>query len=223
MDSRVVLMKTSSFLAAATLAVVIPGIVGCDKAKQAMTKLIKPTTSASPGSEESASPETPAVKASYSRDQVSDISPTSYPSFVARTNALVLVDFHADWCGPCRTLGPVLAQAAEENPGVVYIGKMDVDQAGDFPGKLGVQGIPDVRIFKNGKEVDRFVGFPGKEAVLEKIAKHAKGIQPASTPVTPSVAAGRAQPGAEAKPFSKGWLPPGMSRAGEAKVPPKAE
>jgi thioredoxin 1 len=183
------------------------GLVGCEKLKTAAAKITKPEDKAA---------EKQIVKGTYSRSQISEITPSSYASFIAKSNALVVVDFHAEWCGPCKMLGPVLARATEENPGVVYLGKMDVDQAGDFPAKQGVQGIPDVRIFKDGKEVDRFVGFPGESTVLEMIAKHAKGIQP------PPAAPASSEP--TIKPFTKDWLPPGMSRKGEeqpAKTPAK--
>jgi thioredoxin 1 len=227
MDNHPVRMKSSFWFNLMTLVLFVPGVVSCDKVTTVMAKLVKPTTPTAPGapaSEDAAAtslPETPVAKSAYRRDQVSEITPAAYPSFIAKSNALVLVDFHAEWCAPCRMLGPVLAQAAEENPGVVYVGKMNVDQAGDFPGSLGVRGIPDVRIFKGGKEVDRFVGFPGKNEVLEKIARHAKGIEASPVAETPPVAPVQAQSAPAVKPFSKGWLPPGMSRASEATVPPK--
>jgi hypothetical protein len=78
-----------------------------------------------------------------------------------------------------------------------------------------------VRIFKDGKEVDRFVGFPGEGEVIKKIAQHARGIQPSSAVETPPAAPAQAQADPAVKPFSKGWLPPGMSRAGQPKATPK--
>lgn len=202
-------MKTGTYypLKAGLLLLSILGIASCERLKTAAAKISKPETKEVEGV---------AAKAPYRQNQISDITPSSYASFIAKENALVVVDFHAEWCGPCKILAPVLARAAEQHPGVVFIGKMDVDQAGDFPGKQGVQGIPDVRIFKNGKEVDRFVGFPGENAVLELIAKHAKGIQP------PPAAPRSSEP--TIQPFRKDWLPPGMSRKGDeqpAQVPTK--
>jgi thioredoxin 1 len=193
-------MKTGTFyqLKAGLLSLSVLGLASCERLKTAAAKISKPETKEAEGA---------AAKPSYSQSQISDITPSSYASFIAKENALMVVDFHAAWCGPCKILAPVLARAAEQHPGVVFIGKMDVDQAGDFPGKQGVQGIPDVRIFKNGKEVDRFVGFPGENAVLELISKHAKGIQ------APPAAPASSEPAI--KPFSKDWLPPGMSRKGE--------
>lgn len=228
MDNHLVRIKISTCFAASLLALFALGLVGCDKVTTVIAKFAKPTTTTAPASEEAtaALPDAPIVKAVYRRDQVSNITPATYPGFIAKKDALVIVDFYADWCGPCRKLSPVLAVAAEENPGVVYVGKMDVDQAGSFPSTQGVQGIPDVRIFKNGKEVDRFVGFPGESEVLRMIAQHAKGIQPAPTAEPPVDApAQQDQAAQEVKPFSKGWLPPGMSRAGDAKpvAKPKSE
>lgn len=189
-------------LTASLLSLSVLGLVSCEKLKTAASKITKPEAKEADG---------PTVKASYSRNQISDITPGSYAGFIAKSNALMVVDFHAEWCGPCKVLGPVLERATEAHPGVVFLGKMDVDQAGDFPTQQGVQGIPDVRIFKDGREVERFVGFPGESVVLEMIAKHAKGIQapPAASPAAPASAE------STIKPFNKDWLPPGMSRKGE--------
>jgi thioredoxin len=151
----------------------------------------------------------PAAQGTASSDQVSEIDQASYPSFIARKNALVIVDFTATWCGPCRKLAPVLEKATGAHPGVVYIGKVDVDRNRDLAQAQNVSGIPDVRIFKNGKEVDRFVGFPGERAVLEKVAALAKDIQPAAPEAAP-VAPPTPEP--QVAPASKDWMPQGMQR-----------
>ena len=182
-----------------SLGLAVLGMVSCDKLKSAAVQLKKVA--------ESSSAE-PAVKGTYSREQISDIGASEYAGFIARSNALVIVDFHAEWCGPCKALGPILSKATEAHPGVVYLGRVNVDQASDLAAAQKVSSIPDVRIFKNGQEVDRFVGFPGEAAVLEKIAKLSVGI----TPPPPASAAKQAVADPTVKPFSKGWLPPGMSR-----------
>ena len=196
-------MRKLSYLPRVTVLVgmAVLGLVSCDKLKSAAAQLKKAT--------ESSSTE-PKVKGTYSREQISDIGVAEYVGFIARPNALVIVDFHAEWCGPCKKLGPILSRATEAYPGVVYLGRVNVDQASDLAAAQKVSSIPDVRIFRNGQEVDRFVGFPGEEAVLEKIAKLCEGVTPAA------VVAKQAAADPTVKPYSKGWLPPGMSRPSSA-------
>ncbi len=179
------------------------GLVSCDKLKSVAVQLKKAAESPSTGT---------AVKGTYSPEQISDIGTSEYANFIARTDALVIVDFHAEWCGPCKALGPILSKAAEAHPGVVYLGRVNVDQASDLAAAQKVSSIPDVRIFKNGQEVDRFVGFPGEAAVLGKIDKLSEGI----TAPAPAAVAKQAVADPAVKPFSKGWLPPGMSRPSSA-------
>jgi thioredoxin len=186
------------------LVAVLTGSVGCDKLVTAVGNLKKA---------DAAKPEKPAENAVYSREQVSHITSTDHANFISRPNALVVVDFYADWCGPCRMLGPVLEKAAGNHPGVVFIGKVNVDQAPDLAAAQGVSGIPDVRIYKNGREVDRFVGFPGEKGVLDKIAELSAGITPAAAAAAP-VSKPPAQP--TVQPFQKDWMPPGMKRQNSA-------
>lgn len=181
----------------------VMGMVSCDKLKLAAIQLKK--AAESPVTD-------PAMKGTYSREQIADIGAAEYAGFIARPNALVIVDFHAEWCGPCKALGPILSKATEAHPGVVYLGRVNVDQASDLAAAQKVSSIPDVRIFKNGQEVDRFVGFPGEAAVLDKINKLSEGV----TPPAPAPVAKQAVADPAVKPFSKGWLPPGMSRSSSA-------
>ena len=182
------------------LIAVIGTLTGCDQVKNITQKL---------GDFKSAK-ETPATEnattAVYGSEQISQIQESNFDSFVARKNALVIVDFYADWCGPCKMLEPVLEEATKAHPGVVFLGKVNVDQSADLGAKNGVSGIPDVRIYKNGREVDRFVGFPGAEAVKQKIATLSQGITPSAPQAKVS------EPKGELKPFSKDWMPPGMER-----------
>lgn len=71
---------------------------------------------------------------------------------------VALVDFWATWCGPCRMVGPVIEQLAEEYDGKVNVGKVDVDAEGGLAQQFGVMSIPTVVLFENGKEVERRVG-----------------------------------------------------------------
>ena len=89
---------------------------------------------------------------------------------------VVVIDFYADWCGPCRKLGPILDQIASEHGGKILVGKVNVDQNRELASSEGVRGIPDVRIFRDGREVDRFVGLPGESEVRRRLEVHLKGL-----------------------------------------------
>ena len=77
---------------------------------------------------------------------------------------LVMVDFWANWCMPCRMLGPVIEQLAQDYEGKAVIGKVDVDEQGELAMRYGVMSIPTVIFFKDGKELDRKVGVMPAEA-----------------------------------------------------------
>ncbi|HWB55595.1 MAG TPA: thioredoxin [Gaiellaceae bacterium] len=84
----------------------------------------------------------------------------------------VVVDFWAEWCGPCKTLAPVLEQAVGEREGRVALVKVDTDAEPDLAARYGVRGIPNVKAFRNGQVVDEFVGAVSQQAVdafLEKL------------------------------------------------------
>ncbi len=81
---------------------------------------------------------------------------------VLQSNVPVLVDFWAQWCGPCQMVGPVIDELATEYQGKVKVGKVDVDTAGDLAGRYGVQNIPTVVLFDKGQAVERLVGARSK-------------------------------------------------------------
>ena len=84
----------------------------------------------------------------------------------------LVCDFSASWCGPCQMMAPIIDELAEELPtDKVKIGKMNVDENSQTPGKYGVMSIPTFLLFKNGQVVEQFIGGLTKEALKEKILK----------------------------------------------------
>ena len=81
----------------------------------------------------------------------------------------VLVDFWAEWCGPCRMLAPVIERIAQANDGKVIVGKLNVDENRDTPQKYGIQGIPTMILFKEGEVLTQLVGFQSQENIQRAI------------------------------------------------------
>ena len=86
--------------------------------------------------------------------------------------ALMLVDFWAEWCGPCRMLGPVIEGLADEYEGRAVIGKVNVDEEGELAIRYGVMNIPTVIFFKDGKEIDRRVGVMPPNAFTQVLDRN---------------------------------------------------
>lgn len=81
----------------------------------------------------------------------------------------VLVDFYADWCGPCKIMAPIIEELATEYDGAVKIGKLNVDDNPDIARQYRVMSIPTMIIYKNGEAVDTIVGVAAKKALKEKL------------------------------------------------------
>ncbi len=99
------------------------------------------------------------------------ITDANFDSEVAKSSIPVLVDFWAEWCGPCRLMGPILDALAPVYAGKLKIGKLNVDENQDSPGKLGIMNIPTMIVFKGGKEAQRFVGATNQADLQVKLDK----------------------------------------------------
>lgn len=98
-------------------------------------------------------------------------SAADFEAQVVQAQGPVLVDFYADWCGPCRSLLPVISEIADEWAGVAKVVKVNVDKVGDVAQAHGVSSIPDVRFFLAGKEQDRLIGRQDKQAYTERLTR----------------------------------------------------
>jgi thioredoxin 1 len=93
---------------------------------------------------------------------ITHFSDDDFADKVLKADKPVLVDFYAEWCGPCKMAEPIIEDLATEYKDKVLIGKIDVDENNQTAGNLGVMSIPTVILFKDGKEVSRKVGFGGR-------------------------------------------------------------
>ena len=93
------------------------------------------------------------------------ISDASFQADVIDSSVPVLVDFWAEWCGPCKMIGPSLEEIADELEGKVVVAKLNIDDHPDAPAKYGVRGIPTMILFKNGEIADTTVGAAPKSAL----------------------------------------------------------
>ena len=95
----------------------------------------------------------------------------NFEEMVTKNDGPVLVDFYADWCGPCRAVAPIIEELSGTYEGKVLVGKVDVDANTAVAGKFEVMSIPTVILFDKGVEVERQVGFGGKDMYLNMVKK----------------------------------------------------
>ncbi len=100
------------------------------------------------------------------------VTDNSFQNDVLASGTPVLVDFWAEWCGPCRSLAPKLEEIASEMQGKVKILKLDVDSNGQTAAQFGIRSIPTLILFKGGKPVDQIMGNHSKENLVQFIEKH---------------------------------------------------
>jgi thioredoxin 1 len=122
------------------------------------------------------------------------VTDQTFEQEVLKSDAPVLVDFWATWCGPCRMVGPVLEEVASEQGDKIRVVKLDVDANPITAGRFGVRAIPTMIVFKNGREADRIVGYHPKPQLMTKLNPHLTMTAPsAAAPNAPTTAGANGQ------------------------------
>jgi len=93
----------------------------------------------------------------------------NFENEVLKSDKSVLLDFYADWCGPCKMQSPIVDEIAQEQDGVVKVGKINVDNSPELAEKYGIMSIPTLIIIKNGEVAKQFVGITSKDVLLENL------------------------------------------------------
>ena len=105
-------------------------------------------------------------------DGIVTLTTATFDETVASSDKPVVVDFWAEWCGPCKMIAPTLAEIASEQKGKLAIGKLNVDDNPDTARRFDVMSIPTLLVFKDGQQVKRLVGAKGKGQLLQDLAEY---------------------------------------------------
>jgi len=100
------------------------------------------------------------------------LSDAEFENQVIQASLPTLVDLWAEWCGPCKMIGPIVDEIAQEYEGKLRVAKLNVDDNPETPMRFGVMGIPTLLLFKNGKLVETLVGYMPKDRLVDKIKPH---------------------------------------------------
>jgi thioredoxin 1 len=103
---------------------------------------------------------------------ITTLSDSTFDEEIGSASAPVLVDFWAEWCGPCKMIAPILEEIAEEQGDALKIAKLNVDEASDIARRFEVMSIPTMILFKNGEEAKRIIGAKPKQALLDDLADY---------------------------------------------------
>jgi thioredoxin 1 len=105
-------------------------------------------------------------------EKITTLTDATFDEHVGGSSVPVLVDFWAEWCGPCKQIAPILEEIAEEQAGKISIAKLNIDENLDVTRRFEVMSIPTLLLFKDGQPVQRLIGAKPKGALLQEISAH---------------------------------------------------